>query len=303
MSIMENNKIEYFTKRFFEFGREIVPGFRIDGENKAVIEALVLYLLRHRDFEKDSTEGKLSLNKGIILIGNYGTGKTGLFRIMQRINNIRHAKMKVDMRFGIVPAWKVATFYQKDGFEAMEKYWSGNWCFDEIGKSNSEVINHYGTKINVSEQIILERYNLFTSKGLITHFTTNLSVQDLENLYDGRTISRLREMCNFIYLVGKDRRKTAIAKPLANYLQEKPTIEREEFYKGFALKYNYKDVLLNQEKEEPGKVVKTQGVLTNYIYSDSYRISKLKATFYEYCKLAGVCEHEVRKAINDGRSR
>ena len=47
-------------------------------------------------------------------------------------------------------------------------------------------------------EILLSRYDLFTSKRLQTHITTNLSASEIENFYGKRVRSRMREMFNLI---------------------------------------------------------------------------------------------------------
>jgi len=47
-------------------------------------------------------------------------------------------------------------------------------------------------------EILLSRYDLFVSKGIPTHLTTNLSASELESKYGNRLRSRMREMFNLV---------------------------------------------------------------------------------------------------------
>jgi len=47
-------------------------------------------------------------------------------------------------------------------------------------------------------EIFLSRYDLFITKKLQTHITTNLSASEIEKQYGNRVRSRLREMVNLI---------------------------------------------------------------------------------------------------------
>jgi len=47
-------------------------------------------------------------------------------------------------------------------------------------------------------EILLARYDLFTTKGMLTHVTTNLSASELEAIYGNRIRSRMREMFNLV---------------------------------------------------------------------------------------------------------
>jgi hypothetical protein len=47
-------------------------------------------------------------------------------------------------------------------------------------------------------EILLSRYDLFVSRKLVTHLTTNLSASEIEVAYGNRIRSRMREMFNLI---------------------------------------------------------------------------------------------------------
>ncbi|MDW3197063.1 MAG: hypothetical protein R8G66_32090 [Cytophagales bacterium] len=56
-------------------------------------------------------------------------------------------------------------------------------------------------------EILLSRYDLFISQGMLTHLTTNLNSNEIEELYGNRVRSRVREMMNLVgYENGKDKR-------------------------------------------------------------------------------------------------
>ena len=55
-----------------------------------------------------------------------------------------------------------------------------------------------GNECNVMAEILLSRYDIFISKKLQTHITTNLSATEIEKHYGNRVRSRLREMVNLI---------------------------------------------------------------------------------------------------------
>jgi len=47
-------------------------------------------------------------------------------------------------------------------------------------------------------EILLSRYDLFKTKNVKTHITTNLNAEELEARYGSRVRSRMREMFNLI---------------------------------------------------------------------------------------------------------
>jgi DNA replication protein DnaC len=46
------------------------------------------------------------------------------------------------------------------------------------------------------------RYELFKNKGLVTHFTSNKTFSEIEELYGSGTSTRLKEMCHEIHWRG-----------------------------------------------------------------------------------------------------
>lgn len=47
-------------------------------------------------------------------------------------------------------------------------------------------------------EILLSRYDLFITRRIPTHATTNLNAKELEDLYGNRVRSRMRELFNLI---------------------------------------------------------------------------------------------------------
>jgi DNA replication protein DnaC len=112
--------------------------------------------------------------------------------------------------FGLVSTRKVAEIYSAEGSDIAHRYNTvPSICFDDLGTEiEAGLKNHYGNKKNVIGDIILNHYDLNTSKIFRMHFTTNYNANQIEEFYGGRVRSRLREMCNLISLEGiNDKRK------------------------------------------------------------------------------------------------
>ena len=159
--------------------------------------------------------GAFDLNKGIMLAGGVGVGKTTLMKLFQ--HNQKNS-------FIVVSCRKVAQDYVsggddgKGGFKAIEKYWkpfitSANEfghnkravCFDDLGTESDK--SHFGNHLNAMAEVILNRYDNPDLIGM-THFTTNLSGDEIEKHYGTRVRSRMREMVNkFDFKDSKDLRK------------------------------------------------------------------------------------------------
>lgn len=162
-------------------------------------------------FFKDS-ETALSLginfNKGIMLSGPIGCGKTSLMLLLRHF-------MPQQNQFIVKSCRDVSFEFIKEGYETINKYSHSSfkkhepivYCFDDLGTENN--LKLYGNECNIMAEILLSRYDLFVSRKLITHLTTNLSASEIEAAYGNRLRSRLREQFNLIAFSGetKDKRK------------------------------------------------------------------------------------------------
>lgn len=202
-------------KTLLEACNEVIHGFKVDDQNKEVFEMIEVYLSRK--------PGKLDPNKGLLFIGNPGTGKTALMNAIQRY----YFRNNHFLAFRQKPVWQVAMDYGTSGFEVFSKFRGGHWFFDELGITERETVKHFGDAQNVADILIHERYNSFQA-GQVTHFTTNLSEDELRDKYDSRTYSRLCEMCNFVLVIGQDRREVISAKPIKEPEAEKKITEEEK---------------------------------------------------------------------------
>lgn len=145
-------------------------------------------------------DDKLNFNKGILLKGHTGKGKTFIYRILQhfvRIDNVSFIENKT--RFFIYPrivnVKQISGEYQdkeKGGYRIIQKYSFYNCLvLDDIGKEQAES-KSYGNNLNVVEEII----NMREERGLLTFGTTNLN--RMSEMYDDRTISRMHKLFNII---------------------------------------------------------------------------------------------------------
>ena len=91
--------------------------------------------------------------------------------------------------------------FSKQGYDVIHRYSRSirspkPICFDDIGIEPP--MRYFGDHVNVIGEILLSRYELFVSKGVQTHATTNLNAEEIEARYGARVRSRLREMFNLI---------------------------------------------------------------------------------------------------------
>jgi DNA replication protein DnaC len=169
----------------------------IDQHNKKLIEFFILYFAEDQSFNK--VFEKHSLNKGILLIGKCGTGKTATFRIFKEI--VKHSRKNA---FSIISSNKVVKEYELNT-SSFDKYASRKFCFDDFGTEN--ISKYYGKTEEIFKTLLEERYINFIEKDLKPYLTTNLSIEQIKQRYGERLHSRIFEMFNIILLDGNDRRK------------------------------------------------------------------------------------------------
>ncbi|MBP9791560.1 MAG: hypothetical protein KBD57_13535 [Bacteroidia bacterium] len=188
-------------------GGKLTKDFDINSEPR-----LSIYRQVYENFMIGLEEG--INNKGVMLIGDIGVGKSMLMKIMQKLFKESRREFK----------W----FNCRDISDLLEtfsvleiKEYYGKGCkmdlyIDDIGIGNS-IHNKYGNTSNIIADILIERYELFVSEGFKTHISSNKptaldrqkypNISTLEILYGNRIIDRLNEMCEIITWKGESLRK------------------------------------------------------------------------------------------------
>lgn len=188
--------------------------FILDENNKLIFEIMCSYFGADEKFNALCNSigiENTSLDKGILLAGNFGVGKTWFMKLF--LQNQRQC-------YYVRNAKEIADEFQVAGDDGMEDYVSlkqnasndtstfyqkhSGLCIDDIG--TEDIKTHFGNKKNVIGDIIEKRYAKGNT-GVYLHGTTNLTAQQLNEMYGLRVVSRMRQMFNFIELMGQDRRK------------------------------------------------------------------------------------------------
>lgn len=191
------------------------PSFQLDSNNTFIFELMCNYFGNNEKFIEMAEEYGVknpSLEKGIMLAGNFGCGKSWMMKLFAK--NQRQC-------FEIKHAKQIATDYKERGedfiyenFIAVKKAAFDDpsvffqerigMCIDDFG--TEDVKSNYGDKKNVIGDIIEQKY-FEKSCGVLLHGSTNLRSDQLKDYYGERVISRMREVFNFIEFKGGDRRK------------------------------------------------------------------------------------------------
>lgn len=161
--------------------------YNIDNKNRDIIIELFKYLNFDDRFSGD-------LNKGIILAGAIGSGKTLLMTAFLRIFS-----RTINDKIRYVHSKDVMKYLDEEYRPPTIPFISSVIYIDDIGKEPSEY-KDYGNIIRPFEDFIRRRYE----NNVLTFGTTNYTLNDLP--YITHTKDRMNEMFNFIVLPGKTRR-------------------------------------------------------------------------------------------------
>jgi len=209
-----------FKANFFEVhGKEFVK----DEFTTNNILPLVYYFSKDPRFfkcENLSKSSNPSFDKGILIVGTFGNGKTAAMRVFEKI--FRTVK---GMSFKGYTANEVVTMFEKCNDELSKEDFNkkvnlGQRYFDDI--KTERIASNYG-KVNIFKDILETRYNKMfdkiEEKKIIekTYITCNykegfegnveVALEEFGEKYGGRVYDRLFEMFNVIEFKGKSFRK------------------------------------------------------------------------------------------------
>ena len=181
---------------FIRAGRSLGDGFVIDRQNEFVLHNLIRWAHADPDFKcidpVSRRQVKGRLGKGIYISGPTGTGKSWAMSALARYCGWKMLRVafgdSVDfLAWRNINAARLCSAYSEDGsLDCMDMRILG--------------IEDFG----IMSTLIADRGD---RSDRLTFITSNIPMSEIANEYDERVASRLRQMCNYFELTGKDRRQ------------------------------------------------------------------------------------------------
>lgn len=198
-------------------GTALCPTFALDADNRGVFAALTAWMTGNPftaidPVTKRRIEGRT--DKGIYLFGGTGTGKSLAMKIMAYMTcfdrprlRFSNAEKPVELKWTSVRADRMASEFAETG--SIGAYKSiPMLLIEDMGNEPAETL-YMGNRVDVIRQVLEARGD---RRDQLTFITTNLPLGEVKGVnpirqrYGDRAESRLIEMCNYLYLGGKDRR-------------------------------------------------------------------------------------------------
>lgn len=189
--------------------------FEIDEHNSKVLRFLIYYFNGCHLCESVFPDEGYKAHKQLLLIGNYGTGKTLLMQIFaEYLRMIKH-----DNQFRNISQTQLLNYYKMYGHidkytyneGAATKEYEGvpmSLCLHDLGLM-TENQKSFGVQMaSVLDEFLFARYEIYQQSHCQKrcHLTTNLSVKQLKNGFEGRIVDRFKSY-NVITIGGPSRRK------------------------------------------------------------------------------------------------
>lgn len=228
---------------FNEFCKTQINPFILNEKEAEVYNNYSLYI--------NGVTGLLDTKKGVLIRGVVGCGKTTMLKMAQRYKN---------GIFNLINVNALVEHVDDEG-KVPQKYLSKDWCFDDLG--SEDISNRYGKKVEALKLIIELRYDLWKYNGIKTHFTSNLSNEELMERYGPRAYDRLKEMCNVIKYPSNESKRGKSSVIPYNNVYKNDTKSKDEIMKDFENSFikEYNRCL----KSKKNTIKDTYGVLYNLL--------------------------------------
>lgn len=195
---MTDTKTTPLKKCFNNFKQEVEMFFMTKFVSGSVLEnkySECLDIIYNVTGTKDLTRGIFAFNV------KYGQGKSFFFEV----TNHRHRRKYGKNLFKMTTARELCHIYTscpqgKNPEDLLLEFINCKRLFiDDIGDElkDGKERSHYSNRLNVIRFVLLKRYELWIQKGWRTYGTTNLTIEQIGENYDGRVADRLLQMTYF----------------------------------------------------------------------------------------------------------
>lgn len=201
----EDARIKNDKRKIWALFKKHTPeGFILNDCNKLPIYTMLGYLIGDPDFKKHNIiKNEPSLNKGFLIYGDYGVGKSLLFGILRNMaielldQNCKNLWFSQITSANLVENFMNSAKNSASNFD-IRSYHNGKLYIDDLG---SEKLAFGNT--DVVAELLFER----NRNNAITFATSNNSPIQLQERYGNRIADRLPEMFNIISWKGESYRK------------------------------------------------------------------------------------------------
>lgn len=173
--------------------------YSIEDIDRPPVLRLLCYFLKDKAV---AMHGGIDLNKGLLITGPIGCGKTAIMNILCSLcegtgkpSIIKCRELSFEFSehgYSVVGKYSKQSYYQFKGLPFQPRV----MCFDDLGLEPQA--SYWGIHCQIMAEVLLSRYEFFVEDGMITHVTTNLNTKELEEIYGNRIRSRFRQMFNLI---------------------------------------------------------------------------------------------------------
>lgn len=195
----QSEEIEKIDKSYLwkTFISEAGENFIINDANKNIIYTILMYFCGLNDFDKLGViTNNPSLEKGILIYGNAGVGKTMLFEIIKRVGKRVYQERGIKkMLFNNISCGSFVNLFMMSSRDNplemnIETYFKGKRLYiDDLG-IEPLCFNSY----ELMEQVLFERER----NNAVTYCTTNMMPEGIKEKYGFRVGDRLKSMFNII---------------------------------------------------------------------------------------------------------
>ncbi len=190
-----------FRELFLSFGTYCLyrkgqkKEFVMDKNNEPIIEQLYCYVTNSSAFSGD-------LDKGIMLQGKYGCGKSVILETYSMLHN--HIVMNYSLRQPLLTFIQSIELQEQIVKQSVKAFIQRPLIIDEFGRE-SKTVQDFGNILRPISELLSIRADM----GILTHGTTNFTLETLSSaeFYGGMIGDRLKMMFNFIPIPGESRRK------------------------------------------------------------------------------------------------